>query len=138
MLTIANTDSNGAYLRECRERGLKPHPARFPHGLPAFFIKFLTDAGDIVLDPFAGSNVTGEVAEQLQRRWLAFEIVHEYLETSQFRFAGIHESNASVHTETRDMQHTAYRNREEKPISQLALLEQSAEYVVDEEWDDEH
>ncbi len=65
ILTLANTDSNSAYLRECRERGVKPHPARFPHGLPEFFIRFLTEPGDLVVDPFAGSNITGEVAEQL-------------------------------------------------------------------------
>ena len=86
LLEIANTDSNSTYLRECRQHGIKPHPARFPHGLPEFFIKFLTDPGDLVLDPFAGSNVTGEVAERLGRHWLAFELIEKYLEASRFRF----------------------------------------------------
>lgn len=86
LLELANTDSNSTYLRECRNRGLKPHPARFPHGLPEFFIKFLTEPNDLVLDPFAGSNITGEVAERLERRWLAFELLEEYLEASKFRF----------------------------------------------------
>jgi len=54
--------------------------------LPEFFIKFLTEPGDLVVDPFAGSNVTGEVAERLGRHWLAFEIIEEYLEASKFRF----------------------------------------------------
>ncbi len=89
LLQLANTDSNSTYLRECRERGIKPHPARFPHGLPEFFIKFLTEPGDLVIDPFAGSNITGEVAEQLQRKWTAFELVEEYLEASKFRFPGL-------------------------------------------------
>lgn len=87
LIVLANTDSNGVYLRACREHGIRPHPARFPHGLPEFFIQFLTEAGDLVIDPFAGSNVTGEVAEQLGRRWLAFEMVEEYLTASQFRFS---------------------------------------------------
>lgn len=86
LLVLANTDSNGTYLRMCREQEIKPHPARFPHGLPEFFIHFLTDPGDMVLDPFAGSNVTGEVAEKNERSWLAFELVERYLQTSQFRF----------------------------------------------------
>jgi len=86
LLSLANTDSNSVYLRACREHNIKPHPARFPHGLPEFFIKLLTDPSDLVLDPFAGSNVTGEVAEMLGRRWLAFELVEEYLEASKFRF----------------------------------------------------
>ena len=43
---------------------------------------------DLVIDPFAGSNVTGEVCERLKRRWLAFDVVEEYLEGSKFRFEG--------------------------------------------------
>lgn len=86
LLEIANTDSNGTYLRECREHGVKPHPARFPHGLPEFFIKFLTDPDDLIVDPFAGSNITGEVAENLERNWLSFELDADYIEASKFRF----------------------------------------------------
>ena len=67
-------------------RGLPVHPARFPRGLPEFFIKLCTDPHDVVLDIFAGSNVTGEAAEHLERRWIAIEMVQEYLEGSKFRF----------------------------------------------------
>ena len=59
LLTLANTESNSAYLRRCKQQGIKPHPARFPQGFAQFFIKFLTDEGDLVVDPFAGSNTTG-------------------------------------------------------------------------------
>jgi DNA modification methylase len=38
------------------------------------------------VDPFAGSNTTGFVAENLQRRWMAFELNEEYLIGSQYRF----------------------------------------------------
>jgi DNA modification methylase len=51
-----------------------------------FFVRFLTDAGDLVLDPFAGSNTTGEVCEAEGRRWVAVECDRDYLETSRFRF----------------------------------------------------
>jgi site-specific DNA-methyltransferase (cytosine-N4-specific) len=61
LLTIANTESNSSYLRKCKDTGIKPHPARFPKEFAEFFIKFLTDEGDMVLDPFAGSNTTGYV-----------------------------------------------------------------------------
>ena len=54
LLAIANTESNSPYLRYCREKGLKTHPARFPLELPEFFVRMLTDEGDSVLDPFAG------------------------------------------------------------------------------------
>ena len=46
----------------------------------------ITDEDDLVVDPFAGSNVTGEVCECLKRRWIAVDIVEEYLEGSKFRF----------------------------------------------------
>lgn len=85
-LSFSNTESNSYYLRMCKEHDVKIHPARFPLKLPEFFIKFLTSKGDIVLDPFAGSNVTGEAAENLGRRWLAFELSEEYLRGSKFRF----------------------------------------------------
>lgn len=86
LLEIANTESNSAYLRRCKAAGIKPHPARFPQGFAQFFIKFLTDEGDIVLDPFAGSNTTGFVAEILQRRWISFEINEDYIIGSRYRF----------------------------------------------------
>lgn len=86
LLQIPNTDSNGGYLRGCKTVGAKGHPARFPAKLPEFFIKFLTDPGDLVVDIFAGSNTTGRVAEDLGRRWRAFEMSPEYLAASAFRF----------------------------------------------------
>lgn len=85
-LEWGNNDSNSAFMRACRERGINSHPARFPRILPKFFIRFLTDAGDLVLDPFAGSNTTGKVAEDLQRQWLAVELEEEYVRTSALRF----------------------------------------------------
>jgi len=82
-----NNESNSDYIRRCEQRGLKPHPARFPAALPEFFVKFLTDPEALVVDPFAGSNTTGAVAENLQRRWLAFELEPRYVETSRLRFS---------------------------------------------------
>jgi DNA modification methylase len=87
LLQLANTESNSLYLRMCKEKGIKPHPARFPQALPSFFIAFLTEQKDLVLDPFAGSNATGGAAEELSRRWVAVEIDPEYVKASKFRFA---------------------------------------------------
>ena len=86
LLEIPNTDSNSQYLRFCKLAGTKGHPARFPEKLPEFFIKFLTDEGDLVFDIFAGSNTTGAAAEKLGRRWLAVDMDREYLAASAFRF----------------------------------------------------
>jgi len=86
LLQIPNSDSNGQYLRGCKVLGLKAHPARFPSKLPEFFIRFLTDPGDLVVDIFSGSNTTGFVAEQEGRYWLAFENELQYLASSSLRF----------------------------------------------------
>lgn len=87
LLQIPNSESNGQYLRYCKAADVKGHPARFPAGLPEFFIKFLTDEGDLVVDIFGGSNTTGAVAEKLHRNWLTFELSQEYVAASSFRFA---------------------------------------------------
>lgn len=86
MLIAGNNAANDPYTKRCKEAGMKIHPARFPAALPDFFIKLLTDDGDLVVDPFAGSNTAGAVAERLGRRWIAMELVEEYLEASKFRF----------------------------------------------------
>jgi DNA modification methylase len=86
LLQIPNSESNGQYLRGCKTLGLKAHPARFPSKLPEFFIRLLTEPGDLVVDIFAGSNTTGFVAEQENRYWLAFERELQYLAASSFRF----------------------------------------------------
>lgn len=86
LLQIPNTESNSQYLRYCKELQIQGHPARFPSKLPEFFIKFLTDENDIILDIFGGSNTTGWTAEKLNRNWLTFELDHQYLAASLFRF----------------------------------------------------
>lgn len=83
---FSNTSSNDYFHRTCRERGIQPHPARMPAGLVAFFIEVLTDPGDLVLDPFAGSNTTGYVAELAGRRWAAIELKEEYAAQARIRF----------------------------------------------------
>jgi len=86
LIAIANTESNSYYLRYCKEKGIKPHPARYPSDLPEYFVRMLTDEGDIVVDPFAGSCVTGEVCERLNRRWFCIELVEDYLIGALARF----------------------------------------------------
>jgi DNA modification methylase len=86
LLSFPNTESNGAYMDACKVVGADAHPARFPAKLPEFFIRMLTAPGDTVLDIFAGSNTTGQVAEAEQRLWLAFEERADYVAASAFRF----------------------------------------------------
>ena len=86
LIAIPNTESNSGYMRYCRKKGIKAHPARFPTALPEYFIRMVTDPGDLILDPFGGSCVTGEVAERLRRRWICVELVEQYLEGALGRF----------------------------------------------------
>ena len=75
--------------------GVPGHPARMPEGLVEFFVRFLTDPDDLVLDPFAGSNTTGAVAEQLGRRWVGIERNPEYARASRARFADVPAKSAA-------------------------------------------
>jgi len=86
LISRGNNESNSEFLRACTGRGLKLNPARFPPALPQFFLKLLTESGDMVLDPFAGSNTTGYIAESLNRRWLSIELNEDYLRASALRF----------------------------------------------------
>ncbi len=85
VLPIANTGANGVYQQYCRNNGLPIHPARMQEKLAEFFIKFLTQENELVLDPFAGSNTTGAVAQRFNRKWIAIELDEEYVRGAQVR-----------------------------------------------------
>jgi DNA modification methylase len=87
LIVASNTASNDRYASACHAAGLPQHPARFPAALPEFFIKMLTDPGDVVLDPFLGSATTAAAAEKLGRRWIGFDPCLLYLEGAKGRFA---------------------------------------------------
>jgi site-specific DNA-methyltransferase (cytosine-N4-specific) len=57
-----------------------------PLDLASFFIKLLSEPGDIIYDPFGGSNTTGKAAELNGRRWVISELSEEYLHGSKGRF----------------------------------------------------
>jgi DNA modification methylase len=86
LLEIPNTCSNDQYLRRCKAAAMPIHPARFPPAVPEFFVRFLSEPGQLVLDPFAGSNVTGMVAQEHKRRWIAIEVNETYVAGSMLRF----------------------------------------------------
>lgn len=108
LLQISNSESNGQYLRGCKVAGIKGHPARFPAKLPEFFIRYLTQPGDLVIDIFGGSNTTGQVAEAEGRRWISCELSDEYAAAGAFRFLQEGEDpeqiyNAIISGETLDL-----------------------------------
>ncbi len=84
--SFANNASADYFHKACAERGIVPHPARMPMGMASFFIEFLTEPGDLVLDPFGGSNTTGYAAAMANRPWVALDVNDYYVEQSQLRF----------------------------------------------------
>jgi len=128
LLQIPNSESNGAYMAGCKAIGIKSHPARFPAKLPEFFIKFLTEPEDIVVDIFGGSNTTGFVAETERRNWYSFDMELKYVAASAFRFL-----DKGVDTQTLSEIYEAIKNGESVDIKkykkQLNMFrEESAEY----------
>ena len=86
VIEFTNTRSRDDYLDYCRDHHLKVHPARMAMNVATFFVKFLTTPGKLVLDPFAGSNVTGAAAEKQERRWVSIEPRADYIAASKGRF----------------------------------------------------
>jgi hypothetical protein len=79
------------YEDHCETHNLKCHHAAMPLRLPEFFVNLLTDRGDMVVDPFAGSNATGAAAELLNRRWLSVESDQGHVDASRGRFPEVRE-----------------------------------------------
>ena len=86
LIALPNTESNSYYIRYCQEKNLPIHPARYPAEVPEYFVRMLTEKGDTVIDPFAGSSVTGEVCERLKRKWICIELIEDYIKGSLSRF----------------------------------------------------
>lgn len=84
LLTATNSASADYYHRMCREHGLPAHPATFATGVVEFFVKFLTEPGDLCYDPLSGSNKVGMVSEELGRRWLSSERALSFVSGSKF------------------------------------------------------
>lgn len=104
--SFSNNASNDHYSRLCQQKGIKPHPARMPSGLARFFIEFLTEPGDLVLDPFAGSNTTGAIAASLGRKWIAVDAEPQYAMHSEIRLSLIQtEESKTTRNVEREMPH---------------------------------
>ncbi len=66
-----------------------PHPAIYPVKIVEEFIRLLTQRGDVVLDPFAGSGSTAVAAFQTERAYIGFDISEEYCSYAQKRLSGV-------------------------------------------------
>src|SRR6478609_2381613 len=114
--SCSNTTSNGHFDRVCKDKKIIPHPARMPMGLASFFVQFLTAKGGIVLDPFAGSNTTGFVAEKLDRRWVAIDAQSEFVKQSRIRFSdpSLKGKTNGAHSKHRSSKHLQARSKQRR------------------------
>jgi DNA modification methylase len=90
-----------AYRKHAIGLGLPLHGAMQPTSIADFYIRFLTEPGDLVVDTCGGTVKTGLAAERAGRRWMVAEWIVEYLRGAAelFRdFAGysMHPALASV------------------------------------------
>jgi DNA modification methylase len=63
------------------------HPAAFPEPLAAYWVKYLTPPGGVVLDPFAGSGTTLAAAKRAGRHWIGIERMPKYARLVRRRLA---------------------------------------------------
>lgn len=87
VFSLGNTSSPKSYRDYCELNGVSPHPARMQSQLVEILVNLLTEPGDLVFDPFGGSNTTGAVSQSLGRRWIVTEKQTDYLLGSIGRFA---------------------------------------------------
>lgn len=85
ILSISNAWQDN-FIKKCKELWITPHPARMNWKLVSFFIEFLTNKWDLILDPFSGSNTTWYISEIMERKWIWCEEDKEYIEQSKLRF----------------------------------------------------
>lgn len=71
--SVIHAPADRRYELDCVNAGIVPYHAAIPLAVPTWFVRQLTSVGDLVLDPFAGTNSTGAAAEGLDRRWLSLE-----------------------------------------------------------------
>ena len=70
------------------------HGCQMPEQLLGRIIRSCSNAGEVVLDPFAGSGTTLAVAKKLERQYLGFELSSEYQQRVEERLATIEPGDA--------------------------------------------
>lgn len=63
------------------------HPATYHYDLPYLFIEWLTDKGDVVLDPFLGTGTSTQVAKKMGRKYVGFELNDSYKEVIDLKMS---------------------------------------------------
>lgn len=89
VLTRGHRCAFGSQHRQAAEAlGLPTHGAPMPLSIPEFLIQFLSEPGDLVIDPWAGRNATSYAAEMLGRAWMSGELMLQHIRTGAEMFRG--------------------------------------------------
>lgn len=64
----------------------KDHPASFHLELPTYFIKALTNKGDLVVDPFCGRGTTCLAAKSLGRKYIGIDIEEKFVKMAKGKY----------------------------------------------------
>lgn len=90
---VHQSKSSNEYRRLCKEHGLPVHGAMFPYELVEFLVKFASEEGELIADPFGGSLTSALVAHKLGRRFITADTIYEYLKGGSLRFGDEAEMN---------------------------------------------
>jgi site-specific DNA-methyltransferase (adenine-specific) len=66
-------------------KGKRKTPTKLPLELVRKILRFSSNPGDLVFDPFLGSGTVAVVSREMKRHFLGFEIVPEYFEFAEQR-----------------------------------------------------
>lgn len=78
-------DKNNA-RKTAQALGLPAHGATTPLSVAKFFVEFLSEPGELVVDQYGGWFTTAKAAEITGRRWLSTECMLEYVRGAAERF----------------------------------------------------
>jgi site-specific DNA-methyltransferase (adenine-specific) len=79
--------------------GDRKTPTKLPRELVEKILRYSSEEGDLVLDPFLGSGQVAVVSKALGRRYIGFEIVREYAEFARERLtSGLYRLPAKLGT----------------------------------------
>jgi site-specific DNA-methyltransferase (cytosine-N4-specific) len=78
--------SQRQYKQRARELGLVAHGATMPLALARKLVRFLSDVGQLIVDPCGGSMTTALASELEGRAWASSEVVYDYVRGAAERF----------------------------------------------------
>ena len=77
MFDIPNTKTS--------EKKFGKHPTQKPIAVIENLVLALSNAGDVIIDPFLGSGTTAVVAKQNMRKYIGIEIEEKYIKLANER-----------------------------------------------------